>query len=120
MEAVAATTVTSHLALVLIDCLLRRAENARAAWRSSVHESAVAGVSESPELERSHSILVGDGPEATLPELQQRLALLRAEARSLNSPDTFVQYARVTREATMIEARVESLKGTSILGLRIL
>lgn len=52
--------------------------------------------------------------ENSVADLETKVKALRAEATQLTSSDTFVQYARVTREANRLEKRVKELKGTSI------
>lgn len=47
----------------------------------------------------------------TVESLERQVALLRENARVLNSPDTLVQWARTTREADAVEARLNRLKG---------
>lgn len=50
--------------------------------------------------------------EDSIPSLEARVKALRVEASQLTSADTFVQYARVTREANRLEKRLTELKGT--------
>lgn len=51
-------------------------------------------------------------PEGSIAELELRLANMRDEARALNSPDTFVQYARVMRNANDLERKLLERRGT--------
>lgn len=43
--------------------------------------------------------------------LEEKLAQMRAEARAVNSPDTFVSYARITRAANGVEQELNALRG---------
>lgn len=49
--------------------------------------------------------------EAKIQELEEKLAKLKADARAANSPDTFVQYARLKRAANAVEEELSTLKG---------
>lgn len=58
--------------------------------------------------------------ENDVASLERRIKLLRTQAQQLTSADTFVQYARVTRQANKLEKRLRELKGpddNSIEGL---
>lgn len=49
--------------------------------------------------------------ENDVASLERRIKSLRTQAQQLTSADTFVQYARVTREANKLEKRLKELKG---------
>jgi len=44
-------------------------------------------------------------------ELEIQLKELKEKARDANSPDTFVQYAKLTREANQVEKKLIALRG---------
>lgn len=48
--------------------------------------------------------------EGSIAALRQKLEALCAEAKRLNSPDSFVAYARVTREANKVEKELQEKK----------
>ena len=50
-------------------------------------------------------------PEGSISALEKKLKHLRAEAKRVNAPDTFVQYARLTREANKVEKELTEKKG---------
>ncbi|CDF32770.1 unnamed protein product [Chondrus crispus] len=49
-------------------------------------------------------------PEGSIPALEKKVKHLRAEAKRVNAPDTFVQYARLTREANKVEKELTEKK----------
>lgn len=49
--------------------------------------------------------------ENDVASLERRIKSLRTQAQQLTSADTFVQYARVTRQANKLEKRLKELKG---------
>jgi hypothetical protein len=113
MEFIIAVSITSQVAIALIDRLSQQAENSQVGPIAS--DSTENSQSSEPQAPGpSARIQPSNLRDERLAELKRHLAQLRAQARSLNSPDTFVQYARVTREATMLETQIESLEGRRV------
>lgn len=55
--------------------------------------------------------------ETNVESLEEKVKELRAQATQLTSADTFVQYARVTREANRLEKLLKDVKGKLFLFL---
>lgn len=49
--------------------------------------------------------------EGSISSLEAKLGQLKSQAKALNSPDTFVQYARVSREANKVERELNDKRG---------
>lgn len=64
-----------------------------------------------PDQESSETSETEELPEGSIPALEKKLQGLRADAKRANSPDTFVQYARLSREANKVEKELMEKKG---------
>lgn len=99
MEVVLGVVVLSQAAIFASDALLKR--------RDAPATSPPAASASAPEATNGNE----GSTRARVAELEARLASLKAQARDANSPDTFVQYARLTREANTVEKELISLRG---------
>ncbi len=96
MEVVLGVVVLSHVVTFATDALFQRWD---AAQPATAPPRAAPSTQTAPES------------QTRVQELEERLATLNAEARAANSPDTFVQYARLKRAANAVEKELISLRG---------
>lgn len=118
MEVVLLGSAVSNIAILLIERYAKWPPNPtivpQAQTRSAeAHESRG---DQPPESENAnsrdqHTLETEEPPEGSIPALEKKLKELRAEAKRVNSPDTFVQYARLSREANKVEKELMEKKG---------
>lgn len=103
MEVVLGVVVATQAAILATDLFFVQ--------RNSYNSSAASAAA--PESSAPTPVEDGDsgGRRARILELESRLASLKTQAREANSPDSFVQYARLTREANNVEKELISLRG---------
>ena len=107
MEVVVGVIVLSQTAMLASEALFRRLEN------NSVDAPA-------PTSTAAPSGWNATSSNPRVRELEAQLAKLKAEARDANSPDEFVKYARLTREANKVEKELISIRGEEQATLPIL
>lgn len=117
MEVVLVGSALSNVAVLLIDVYAKRLRDREdVATTTPPTPPNVDGTSTndfSSEAAAPSAENVADAeefPEGSIPALEKRLRELRAEAKQVNSPDTFVQYARLSREANKVEKELMEKK----------
>lgn len=111
MELVVGTYILTRGLSYLIECSLGRSTRCTNGTSEPHRRQIGAPVPPTNATQPSPSLGVeslSDQSEVTV--LEKRLVELRAAARSVNSADTFVQYARLTREANAVENQIAALK----------
>lgn len=126
MEVIISVTALSNLMTVLIEryasrTLPSRGCNGGARGQQQRTDQEASGL----ETNTNETTPIEDDARRRLPEdnieaLEARLSQLRAQAKDLSSPDTFVQYARVSREANRVEKELLEKKGKTDSVLRTL
>jgi hypothetical protein len=118
MEVVLCAAIVSQGIQAMIDFSdRRRALSPRDTTAGSIPETPVVVPQEpSPNAQDDRSQtssgnIAIQSAEVDAHSLEAKLKELNAMARTLTSPDSFVQYARVTREANAVEAELASLNG---------
>jgi hypothetical protein len=118
MEVVLCAAIVSQGILAMVDVSdRRRALSAMDNTPRSIPQTHVVAPQEpSPNApahpsQTSSANIVIQSTEVDVNALKAKLKELNAMARTLTSPDSFVQYARVTREANAVEAELASLNG---------
>lgn len=113
MEVVLAASAAANVAIVLIERFSNR-ETVTEEKQDVASEGTQALQelqTETEEVVTDPQVEETDAPEGSVRALEIRLKELRAQAKQLNSPDTFVQYARVSREANKVEKELLEKKG---------
>lgn len=124
MEVVLLGSALSNIAVLLIERYAKRPprpENVPEAQRGSTAEgtrSAEHAEGKNDHSEGQQSSEMEECPEGSIPALEKKLKELRTEAKRVNSPDTFVQYARLSREANKVEKELVEKKGKAHTGFR--
>jgi hypothetical protein len=118
MEVVVLTAIASQGAITIIDIYARR--RAKSSTPRPTPSSSSLPTLAASQLEPDSSAVdvptsAAESLSRTRPTdvqiLEARLKDLKARARTLTSADKFVQYARVTREASAVEVELNALKG---------
>lgn len=112
MEVVLIASVLSTSASYVIENILSRCGHRDRA--TTVHHDSRTQISVgNSEPQESSTAAVDQSPQQhdSVKALEDNLTELRAAARAVNSADTFVQYARLTREANALEERISAMKG---------
>lgn len=102
MEVVVGVIILSQTALLASEALFRRGEN------NTVQNASTSAPPPSTVGSGSYS---NASSNPRVRELEEQLAKLKAEARDSTSPDEFVKYARLTREANKVEKELISIRG---------
>lgn len=126
MEVVVAASVITQVGLHLCDSFVEwRVRNTVTA--GPVHESSTDRGHQETEDQEAEQLPTkeNDSRESgTVPEegsiqaLELKLEQLRERAKELTSPDSFVQYARVNREANKVEKEIKQKKGKLLFSFR--
>lgn len=123
MDIVVLTTVAAHATTALIDKLesIRDSRATVSQAQSSVSSSLQLSSTPSSTITNNETVLPPSSEtstpspappqEGSIAELELRLARLRDEAKALNSPDSFVQYAQRTREANRVAKELADRRG---------
>lgn len=117
MEVVVLGSIVSELAVRLADNLLKRATTSSSIPPNEPNQPL-------PNRENVPQPATEDVPqdepeEGSIPALRKKLKELQLQAKQLNSPDTFVQYAKVTREANKVEKELLEKEGTFVLHVQL-
>lgn len=118
MEVVLGTCVLAQVLVKGIDKLASRFPKVNESTsspedhlHSPIGTSLESEVSSDDVLRITETPPVAEAPEGSIQALQAQLKKLRMEAKELSSPDTFVQYARVMREANKVEKELNEKRG---------
>lgn len=116
MEVVLSACALSQMALYFINRYSKRRPHIAATPSTRQNGDEKGQIVEEREEEETDVVsTVEPLEEGSIAALEAKLKSLRTEAKLLTSPDSFVQYAKVSREANKVEKVLKQKKGTSSL-----